>query len=207
MKQIINKSYEINFIMLVSISILVFVRSLQQTIEDKTRLSLQLSSFVTTIASMHYFLMIQNKQNIEVYRYFDWFFTTPILLIDLCLLLDITDPKFMFEIIGYNTFMLLFGYLGELNILSTMTSTVTGFIPFILLFYRIYKTLQEQTNTRDEYKEKMRLFIIFLALWTMYGINHMYKNTLYKNGIYNVLDLITKGMFGLYIYNESWNIN
>lgn len=206
MKQFIDKSYEINFIMLVSISIVVFVRSLQQNIDDKTRLSLQLSSFVTTIASMHYFFMIQNKNNIEIYRYFDWFFTTPILLIDLCLLLDITETQFMFEIIGYNTFMLLFGYLGELHILSTLTSTVVGFAPFLLLFYRVYQKIRQQNNTQQEYNIKMRLFTVFFLLWTMYGINHMYKNTLYKNGIYNILDLITKGMFGLYIYNSSWNI-
>jgi bacteriorhodopsin len=206
MREIINKSYEINFIMLVAISILVFIRSIQSNLTDKTRISLQLSAFVTTIAAMHYYLMTLNKENVVQYRYFDWIFTTPILLIDLCLILDITDKGFILEIIGYNTAMMMLGYLGELDILSMITSTFVGFIPFIILFYRIYDKVKSQTNTPEERKRKMNILTVFVGLWALYGINHLYKNALHKNGIYNILDFITKGMFALYIYNSSWNI-
>lgn len=192
--------------MLVSITILVFVRSIQNNLTDKKRLSLQLSAFVTLIASMHYYLMIQNKTNIDIYRYFDWFFTTPILLIDLCIILDITDTKFMFEIISYNTVMLLFGYLGELGILSNLISTIGGFIPFIILFYRIHNRVKQQENTQEQKINKNRILNIFIILWSLYGLNHMYKNELNKNGIYNMLDLLTKGIFALYIYKTSWGL-
>jgi len=74
MKEIIDKSYELNFIMLVSITILVFIRSIQHNLTDKKRVSLQLSAFVTMIASLHYYLMVINKTNVNIYRYFDWFF-------------------------------------------------------------------------------------------------------------------------------------
>lgn len=206
MKDIINKSYEINFIMLVSITILVYVRSIQYNLSEKDRLSLQLAAFVTTIASMHYYLMTLNKENIVQYRYLDWVFTTPILLIDLCLILDIKQSRFFIEILGYNTLMLLVGYLGELGILSMTTSTIGGFIPFVILFYRVYSKINEQNNTKKERQQKLNILNIFILLWSLYGINHLYKNELYKNGFYNILDLITKGLFALYIFNSSWNV-
>lgn len=71
--------------------------------------------------------------------------------------------------------MLLFGYLGELHILSTLTSTVVGFAPFLLLFYRVYQKIRQQNNTQQEYNIKMRLFTVFFLLWTIYGINHKWN--------------------------------
>jgi len=206
---LIDKSYEVNFIMLVCIGLLTFVRSIQTNLTKKTRLSLQLSAFVCIIASMHYFLMIKNKANITLYRYFDWFFTTPILLFDLCLILGITkDINFIIEIITYNTLMLLFGFMGELGILDMWTSTILGFIPFVLLFYKLYYKMQQKIqseNTKNaQNKMKKTLFNIFIILWSLYGLNHLYKNTEYKNGIYNILDLLTKGIFALFIYKLSW---
>ena len=193
------KSYEIVFIMLFSITILTGLRSVQDKLTKKQRISLQLSTFVTIIASMHYYLMIQNKDNIEIYRYFDWFFTTPILLIDLCILLDIEDPYFILEIIVYNTLMLLFGFLSEINYLSVMSGTVLGFVPFVLIFKRINDKLGDKTT-----EEQYDLFHTFFFLWSLYGINHIVKNDEIKNANYNVLDFTTKGMFGLYIYSKSW---
>lgn len=206
MENIITKSYELNFLMLVSITILVYVRSLQHNLSEKDRLSLQLSAFVTTIASMHYYLMISSKENVVQYRYFDWVFTTPILLIDLCLILDITDVDFIIEIVGYNLFMLLFGYMGELNILSMFSSTIIGFIPFIILFYKIYEKINKQTNTKEERKRKINILNVFAVLWSLYGINHLNLNKLYQNGIFNILDLITKGFFALFIFASSYHI-
>ena len=61
--QLYNKSYEVTFIMMVCITVLTYIRSIQTNPESKYSLALQLSSFVTMIASMHYYLMIQNKNN------------------------------------------------------------------------------------------------------------------------------------------------
>lgn len=197
--ELYSKSYEVVFIMLFSITILTGLRSVQDKLTKKQRISLQLSTFVTIIASMHYFLMIQNKDKIEIYRYFDWFFTTPILLIDLCVLLDIDDTYFMIEIIVYNTLMLLFGFLSEINYLSIITGTILGFIPFLLIFKRIKDKLGDNTT-----QEQYNLLYTFFFLWSLYGINHVITDEMIKNANYNVLDFTTKGMFGLYIYSKSW---
>ena len=77
------KSYQITFLMLICISLLTGLRSLQEDLTDTKRLSLQLSTFVTSVASFHYFYMLRSVERVISYRYFDWLFTTPVLLIDL----------------------------------------------------------------------------------------------------------------------------
>jgi bacteriorhodopsin len=202
----LGKSYQINFIMFIAITMLTIVRSFDD-VSDSTNLQLQLSSFVTFIASMHYFLMIVSNDNVVSYRYFDWFFTTPVLLIDLCLILGIYDKYFLFEIVIYNCVMLLFGYLGEINVLSMLTSTILGFIPFVLLFYKIYNRLKNNKDTDDQkylsFENKKKLLLAFVTLWSLYGLNNIVKNLYIKNLIYNILDFITKGAFGLFIYSKS----
>lgn len=192
----IDKTYEINVIMLISISILLIVRSLDQDISNKSNLQLQLAAFVTVIASMHYFLMTQSSKKVVHYRYFDWFFTTPILLIDLCLILGITDFYFISELVFYNTLMLLFGYLGEINVIPLIPSNILGFVPFVLMYKKIIDKIDTQ--------EKKNITNAFFGLWTLYGVNQLNTNSNSKNIIYNVLDFITKGAFGLYIYYESF---
>lgn len=224
--------------MLICISLLTGLRSLQDNISDKNRLSLQLSTLVTSVASFHYFYMLKSVEKVISYRYFDWFFTTPILLIDLCLLLFTNIPKlyFIIEIIFYNTLMLGFGYLGEINKMSMINSMIIGFIPFVLIFYKIYnKKIEENeiknienkngnntninTNTNN-FVERIKsfinnlknpfnnkeslLFYSFIFLWSLYGITHILPYNNLKQTTYNVLDLITKGFFGLYIYYNSW---
>lgn len=192
--------------MFIAITMLTIIRSFDD-VSDSTNLQLQLSSFVTFIASMHYFLMIVSNDNVVSYRYFDWFFTTPVLLIDLCLILGIYDKYFLFEIVIYNCLMLLFGYLGEINVLSMLTSTILGFIPFVLLFYKIYNRLKNNKDTDDQkyltFENKKKLLLAFVTLWSLYGLNNIIKNLYIKNLIYNILDFITKGAFGLFIYSKS----
>ena len=205
--QLYNKSYEVTFIMMVCITVLTYIRSIQTNPESKYSLALQLSSFVTMIASMHYYLMIQNKNNVHTYRYFDWFFTTPILLIELCLLLDIFDIQFIAELILYNTLMLLIGFAGEVGYLSLMTSTAAGFLPLLLMFWRIKSKVDaEQTSHNRSEAGRTRKNIIlntFFGLWSAYGLNNLVTNRMVSNGVFNILDFLTKGAFGLFIYSET----
>jgi bacteriorhodopsin len=194
--------------MFIAITMLTLIRSFDDVSYIKN-LQLQLSSFVTFVAAMHYFLMIISKENVVSYRYFDWFFTTPILLIDLCLILGIYNKYFLLEIVIYNSLMLLFGYLGEIKVLSILSSTILGFIPFIILFYKIYSKLnnkeidQDQNNDDHKNDNKNKLLLAFVIMWSLYGLNHLVPNLYIKNFTYNILDFITKGAFGLFIYAKS----
>jgi len=209
-KNILNKTYEITFLMLICITIIVYIRSLNYGLDDKKILSLQLAGLVTSVAAFHYYYMINTQGSPVAYRYFDWFFTTPILLIDLCIILDIYQFNFIIKIILLNTLMLLFGYFGEIKILSMLNSTILGFIPFILIFYMIKQKidnnekLDQKSSNLLNINNSYLIYYIFLGLWGFYGINHLSLNLNIKNIIYNLLDLLTKGIFALYIYNQSW---
>jgi bacteriorhodopsin len=193
-----QKSYQVTFLNLVCISILLYTRSLNTDIKDPNKvLSLQLAGLVTSIASFHYFWMMQSPETPVILRYFDWFFTTPILLIDLCLMYGINNTALFYKIAILNTTMLLLGFLGEAGVLSMTSSTILGFLPFIYMFYLI-----RQEITPDKSKA---LFNIFIILWTMYGVNHLNPDFIYKNTSYNILDFLTKGVFGLYVYSASFN--
>lgn len=197
-----TKSYQVTLIMLVCITVLVFFRSINSNLSSKSVLSLQLSGFVTMIASMHYYLMITNKDNVVAYRYFDWFFTTPILLIDLCLLLDIYDPNFVFELIMYNTLMLVIGFAGEQRYLSILMSTIIGFVPLGIMFIRLRNRLMQIHASTAQW----RIFNVFFGLWSIYGINNLVTNRMVSNLVFNGLDLLTKGAFALFIYSETFSM-
>ena len=204
-KSILSKSYQITFIMLICITIIVYTRSLNKKLNNKQIISLQLAGLVTSVAAFHYYYMINTKGSPVSYRYFDWFFTTPILLIDLCILLDIYDYNFIVKIASLNILMLLFGYLGEINVISMLNSTILGFIPFILLFYMIKQKIDEKNKySKEQIIINNRIYYTFAGLWTLYGINHLVTNIEIKNTVYNVLDLLTKGIFALYVYNSTW---
>jgi bacteriorhodopsin len=191
--------------MLICITIIVYTRSLNKKLNNKQIISLQLAGLVTSVAAFHYYYMINTKGSPVSYRYFDWFFTTPILLIDLCILLDIYDYNFIVKIASLNILMLLFGYLGEINVISMLNSTILGFIPFILLFYMIKQKIDEKNKySKEQIIINNRIYYTFAGLWTLYGINHLVTNIEIKNTVYNVLDLLTKGIFALYVYNSTW---
>lgn len=200
-----DKSFNISFIMLSSISTITLFRSTNNLPQDKIK-QLQLSSLVTIIASMHYFMMMNenSEDKIVSYRYYDWFFTTPLLLYDLCLILDIYDNKFYLELLGLNTLMLSLGYIGEIKN-KLLISMVFGFIPLIVMFYRIIKKFNNKDLEKNDKKNKEILLYTFLSFWSLYGVSHVIKNIQTKNIILNILDIITKGFFGLYIYKNSFN--
>lgn len=204
---LVTKSFEVTFILLVSISILTASRSFNHDLSSNTRLSLQLSTLVTIIASFHYYLMLNSTNNPVIYRYLDWFFTTPILLIDFCIIYNIKDVKFIIELLSYNTIMLIIGLMGELGFISMVNSMLLGFIPFILLFSRLYKrinnTIYESHNIINS-TNKFKFLYIFIALWAMYGFIHIYPTKSTRDVFYNTLDLLTKGAFGIFIFYISW---
>lgn len=78
--------------------------------------------------------------------------------------------------------MLLFGYLGEIKVLSILYSTILGFIPFIILLYKIYSKLnnkeidQDQNNDDHKNDNKNKLLLAFVIMWSLYGLNHLVLN-------------------------------
>lgn len=147
--------------------------------------------------------------NVTPTRYLDWIITTPTMLVSLILYLiylnkkgDKKDLEFfsllkehanvIVPVLVLNWAMLLFGYLGEMKLLSFMTSTLLGFIPFLIYYYMIY--VNYVTTANNGYL----LFWYFFGFWALYGVAAV-QPYYTKNLFYNILDLFAKNFFGVFL--------
>ena len=154
---------------------------------------------------------ISRTTNITLHRYWDWFITTPTMLITFATFLiylrfkesGVTEIPSFISIIGanlktystlvlLNTAMLIFGYLGELKKISLFTSVFGGFVPFFMMFYIIYENFAKYTDLG------MTMFWYFFIVWGLYGVAACLSYKL-KNISYNILDLFAKNFFGLFL--------
>lgn len=143
-------------------------------------------------------------KNITPRRYLDWALTTPTMLISLIFYLIFLKCKNCqlnyFELFGQefytiaivivlNWLMLLFGYLGEINVMPILGVSL-GFLPFLIYYYIIYKNYVSP--------EGLYIFLYFFVFWSLYGVAALmpYKS---KNICYNILDLFSKNFFGVFL--------
>lgn len=147
--------------------------------------------------------------NITKYRYYDWFLTTPVMLFTFSMYLLILskqekeeehdllslalDEKYVLAaIVLLNACMLSFGYLSEIGVMGTYSSTFLGFIPFTLMFYLIYENYAKHTEIGKA------AFVYFVVVWALYGVAALMAYKI-KNTFYNVLDVFSKNFFGLFL--------
>jgi bacteriorhodopsin len=162
-------------------------------LEDRSILFIEMC--ITGISSYMYYLFLQRLKtnslhSISILRYTGWVITTPLMLIALSLLLHIPMTVYSISyLIGLDWLMLLAGYLGELGTLPRMVATLSGFIPFVLLFYTLYSW---SIFTSFTYV----IFWIYFIVWASYGIAYLCREP-FKNGWMNVLDSIAKGVVAI----------
>ena len=154
---------------------------------------------------------IATVANITPYRYYDWYLTTPTMLVTLCVYLiylrneeenketENSLIKIVYDnlnilapVIFLNFVMLTAGYLTEIKKLSRTPGVLFGFIPFLIYFYLIYENYAKFSVYGSQ------IFFYFFAVWFIYGIAALmdYKT---KNIMYNILDLFAKNFFGVYL--------
>ena len=149
-------------------------------------------------------------KNITPFRYYDWILTTPTMLITFMFYLkflknqeqNIQNESFLTELKNHwkivlnvlllNWGMLLSGYVGEQQLFSHLTTTLVGFVPFLLMFYIIYK------NFAIHSEQGRKIFWYFSGVWAIYGIAALFPYKI-KNSMYNILDLFAKNFFGIFL--------
>lgn len=176
------------------------------------RQALILELVVQVIELMFYIWLViaiqKSAANVTPKRYYDWFLTTPTMLFTLMLYLKYLSqdkpeslPAFarnhqetIIKVVILNALMLAFGFLGEVGVLHKTTSVALGFIPFISYYVLIY---QEFVSANPE---GQKIYWYFVAVWSLYGVAALMPYAV-KNAGYNILDLLAKNFFGVYL---SW---
>ena len=171
---------------------------------------------VQAIEGLFYIWLLLNFKsvtNVTPKRYIDWTITTPTMLVTLIFYLiflerrekneDTTGLNFydlaiengntISNVFILNWAMLFFGYLGEMNILSTLTGVLLGFVPFLLYYYIIYQKYALKSSSTG-----IKIFWYFFIFWSLYGVVALLPYHL-KNGLYNILDLFAKNFFGIFL--------
>lgn len=151
-----------------------------------------------------------NVTDVTPKRYIDWSITTPTMLIEMIIYIiylyhrekNTTSSLEFFDLISKNAstityilalnwLMLLFGYLGEKKIISTVTGVILGFIPFLLYYLLIFINFVRN-------KTGFYIFLYFFIFWGLYGVVALLPYYI-KNASYNILDLFSKNFFGIFL--------
>jgi sensory rhodopsin len=130
-------------------------------------------------------------------RYVDWMITTPLILLALLLFYNskaaAIDYKTYSTLIALNAGMLLAGFLGERGTISKQTGISVGFAFYAALLAMFYTYCIPSGSSPV-------VFGIFAVIWTLYGVAYMVEDEEQKNIFYNILDVISKALFGVVLW-------
>ena len=212
------------YLALTGTTVITFLASLSDFKKEEMKLKYSLISetSVNIIAGLTYtyiMRLLDNKglelNKVTGIRYIDWVITTPLLILSFVLytshhnnkkrreegLSEVTpDYGSLAYIIPLNFMMLLFGYLGETGRISKKKGIIYGLAAYAALFYCIYDSFIK--NNKDKGMET--LYGIFAFVWFLYGVAYL-LDTVPKNIMYNVLDIISKAGFGILIWISTFS--
>lgn len=180
------------------------------------RAALVSETCVNIIAGLTYFYFLKylyedniKLEDITPVRYLDWLVTTPFLIYSFSLYSTYENNKKnntpnksldylpLSYLLVLNTIMLVFGFLGETGRMNKHLAFGIAMAAFGALFYLIYDKYID--NDGDPNESVLITYGIFTAIWLLYGFSY-YLNTINKNVAYNILDMISKSAFGIYLW-------
>ena len=201
------------------ITCIIGIHGLYIDISDKHKIlqSILTIETVVQIIELTFYVFILRKMTttslnqMATIRYYDWVITTPIMLFTSALFFryeqiikdkdkkQLTMKDFIqnnYKTLSYifisNLLMLFIGYLGEIGIIDKMLSVFVGFIFFGFAFYLMYRDYALPSG-------QLTLYYIMTIVWGLYGVAAIFEADV-QNNILNMLDIIAKNFFGIFIY-------
>lgn len=166
---------------------------------------LVLDTIVQVVELAFYVVFIFVRQLDVFYRYFDWFLTTPIMLISTMMFLEyLHDRRLTVDAFasGYaneivfvvlmNSIMLAFGFCAERLWIPPWIALPLGWVPFVLVFVLIYGVFGYKTPGG------IVLLTFVCVVWALYGVA-AFLETRRKTVMYNVLDIFSKNLYGVVV--------
>jgi bacteriorhodopsin len=204
----------------------------QVSVDYKTTLTI--TGLVTFIAFYHYFRMFESfehavtltngvveatgKQYNRGYRYVDWLLTVPLLLIELILVMRLTQSETTSRSVSLGlaaALMIVLGYPGEVSGGIDSTRLIWGalsMVPFIYIVYTLYVALGDAIKRQPDNVKGLVVLarnvtvvawffypIVYFAPFFMSGANSAEAFVIIEVG-YTIADLVAKAGFGILIY-------
>jgi bacteriorhodopsin len=165
---------------------------------------MNIETAVSLVAGLVYGYLVEevrkpgaDLKKITQIRYFDWSITTPLILLVILLFYNgeaAIDYKIYLGLVGLNAGMLYSGYLGESGAIHKMTGGIAGFLFFGAMVGLFYSCCVPR-------EKNPIVFWIFALLWALYGVAYYMEDEETKNISYNVLDVISKALFGVVLWS------
>ena len=169
------------------------------------------AGLVTLVAGVHYYYMrdywVAEMQTPIVYRYIDWLITVPLLMIEFYIILkavgaSVSSNSF-WRLLGGTLVMLIGGYLGEAQVISSTLGFVIGIIGWAVIIWEIFggeasKAADANAGIKSAFNA---LRIIVLVGWAIYPLGYIFGYMMGSvdegslNIIYNLADFINKILF------------
>ena len=185
-------------------------------VKGKWRTSMTVAGLVTGIAFWHYLYMREAHlagDVTTVFRYMDWLVTVPLQIIEFYLILAAVTvvPVLLFwKLLGAALVMLIFGFLGEVQLIDPTLGFIVGMAGWIYIIYEVFageaSKLSDASNNKGGQFAFNSLRLILTVGWAIYPIGYFFGylgrgaglGTVYV--IYNIADLVNKRAFGLAIW-------
>ena len=182
--------------------------------EGKWKTSLTVAALVTGIAAIHYFYMrgvwIDTQQSPIVFRYVDWLLTVPLQIVEFYLILAaiaVVRAALFWKLMIASLVMLIFGFLGEANLMNYWVGFIIGMAGWLYIIYEIFAGEASQISAAQGTEASKTAFnalrLIVTIGWAIYPIGYIVEPSMGAgalNVVYNLADFVNKIAFGVVIW-------
>jgi len=220
-----------SFGLAVMASTTLFLWLMRSSVAPSYRMAVTITGLVTAIAAYHYLqIMLSWDKAVDVttgqvvatgepfnqaYRYVDWLLTVPLLLIELILVMKLSQSETVSKSIklgGAAALMIILGYPGEVAEDSTtrMIFWVLSMLPFLYILYSLVVGLKDSIAKQPAAVKGLINTAAFLVVvsWLFYPVVYLFPLIGITGGSavvavevgYTVADIVAKAVFGLVIF-------
>jgi bacteriorhodopsin len=220
-----------SFGLAVMASTTLFLWLMKSAVAPAYQMAITISGLVTAIAAYHYFQIMLSWDGAatvttgevvatgegfnRAYRYVDWLLTVPLLLVELILVMKLSNSETVSRSVklgGAAALMIILGYPGEVseNVGTRAIFWILSMIPFLYIVRELVVGLKESISKQpDEVKGLINAAaILVVASWAFYPIVYLLPLVGVTGGAaivavetgYTIADIVAKAVFGLLIF-------
>ncbi|MFC2992414.1 MULTISPECIES: bacteriorhodopsin-like [Halomonas] len=225
----VQNAYSFGFAVMAAATL--FFWLMKSEIAPAYRLAVTITGLVTAVAAYHYFQIMTSwgaaaditsgevlstgQPFNQAYRYVDWLLTVPLLLIELILVMRLSQQETIKKstiLGGAAALMIILGYPGEVSETGGLRFVfwVLSMIPFVFIVHQLVVGLKGSIDSQPESVKKLINISVYLVIgsWLFYPIVYLFPLVGLTGGAaitalevgYTVADIVAKAVFGVFIF-------